>query len=85
MFTEVDQALTATLEFKDFKAAFAFMTEVAEIAERMNHHPDWRNVYNRVTLRLSSHDAGNTVTERDRRLAEAIAALPSSQAATLVA
>ncbi|MGI9322769.1 MAG: 4a-hydroxytetrahydrobiopterin dehydratase [Pseudomonadales bacterium] len=72
MFTEADDALSATLTFEDFKTAFAFMTEVAEVAEQMNHHPEWSNVYNRVSIRLTSHDAGNKVTDRDRKLAEAI-------------
>ncbi len=48
------------------------MTRVALIAEKMNHHPDWKNVYNRVEISLSTHDAGNVVTDRDRKLAEAI-------------
>ncbi|MCP9237433.1 4a-hydroxytetrahydrobiopterin dehydratase [Lewinella sp. JB7] len=58
--------------FADFRQAFAFMTEVAFAAEKMNHHPEWRNVYNKVSIELTSHDAGNTVTERDRKLAETI-------------
>ena len=84
MFKEVElgggrNALAVDLEFADFKAAFAFMGEVAELAEQMNHHPDWQNVYNRVSIRLNSHDAGNTVTDRDKRLAAAIEALRSAQ------
>ncbi|HEY1855691.1 4a-hydroxytetrahydrobiopterin dehydratase [Acidocella sp.] len=59
-------------KFKDFAEAFAFMTRVALLAEQMNHHPDWANSYNKVEIRLSSHDAGG-VTERDIRLAQAIA------------
>lgn len=48
------------------------MTKVAIIAEKMNHHPNWSNVYNKVTIELSTHDAGNVVTDKDRKLAEAI-------------
>jgi len=64
--------LTSTFTFADFSQAFAFMTRVALIAEKLNHHPDWSNVYNKVTIRLSTHDAGNTITEKDRELAAAI-------------
>ncbi|MBO6556430.1 MAG: 4a-hydroxytetrahydrobiopterin dehydratase [Pseudomonadales bacterium] len=78
---EIDSALVAELEFKDFVDAFAFMTEVAALAEEHQHHPEWSNVYNRVSIRLTTHDAGNSVTEKDRSLAEAIAAATS---ATLV-
>ena len=74
---EVDNALVAELQFKDFVNAFAFMTEVAELAEQHQHHPEWSNVYNRVTIRLTTHDAGNTITDKDRNLADAIAAVPS--------
>ncbi|NUN99987.1 MAG: 4a-hydroxytetrahydrobiopterin dehydratase [Saprospiraceae bacterium] len=72
MWTEANNQLSATLTFKDFSAAFAFMTEVALLAEKMNHHPNWSNVWNRVEIHLSTHDAGNTVTEKDRKLAAAI-------------
>ncbi|WP_116108749.1 4a-hydroxytetrahydrobiopterin dehydratase [Lewinella sp. IMCC34191] len=68
--TEKENALHREFTFKDFRQAFAFMTEVAFAAEKMNHHPDWTNVYNRVTVKLNTHDAGNTVTDRDRKLAE---------------
>lgn len=64
--------LVRTFVFRDFSEAFAFMTRVALIAEKENHHPDWSNVYNRVTIKLSTHDAGNTITEKDRKLAAAI-------------
>jgi len=67
-----DNALVRQFEFTDFSEAFSFMTRVAFLAEKMNHHPEWSNVYNKVTIRLSTHDAGNIVTEKDRRLAEAI-------------
>ena len=68
-----DNALNATLVFKDFVAAFAFMTIVAELAEAHDHHPNWSNVYNRVQSRLTTHDAGNQVTAKDWALARAIA------------
>ena len=75
MWQEIDNQLKRTFEFKDFIEAFAFMTQVALIAEKMNHHPAWFNVYNRVEISLTTHDAGNTITEKDRALAKAIDAL----------
>ncbi len=65
-------ALHQTFTVTDFTEAFAFMTEVAFAAEAANHHPEWSNVYNRVTIKLTTHDAGNTVTEKDRKLAKRI-------------
>lgn len=62
--------LEKTFEFRDFVAAFGFMTRVAIHAEKMNHHPEWFNVYNKVIVRLSTHDAGNMVTELDFALAQ---------------
>lgn len=73
MWTTTPEALTAHFTFPDFSSAFAFMTEVAAEAERLNHHPEWTNIYNQVSIRLSTHDAGNTVTAADRELAERIA------------
>ena len=72
MWQEIDNQLTRTFEFKDFIEAFGFMSKVALIAEKMNHHPAWFNVYNRVEISLTTHDAGNIVTEKDRALAKAI-------------
>lgn len=72
MWKEEQQQLIRTFEFKDFSEAFAFMTRVALEAEKMNHHPFWINVWNRVEIRLSTHDAGNTITEKDRELAHKI-------------
>lgn len=72
MWQEKDNQLTRDFQFADFSEAFAFMTRVALIAEKMDHHPWWSNVYNQVTIRLSTHDAGNTVTDKDRKLAAAI-------------
>ncbi len=70
--THTDDALHRDFEFADFRQAFAFMTEVAFAAEAANHHPNWSNVYNRVTIDLTTHDAGNTVTDKDRKLADRI-------------
>ena len=72
MWEEKENALQRTFQFKDFSEAFAFMTRVALIAEKMDHHPEWKNVYNKVEMKLSTHDAGDIVTEKDRKLAAAI-------------
>lgn len=58
--------------FHDFNEAFGFMARVALEAEKMNHHPFWINVWNKVEIHLSTHDAGNSITEKDRQLARAI-------------
>ncbi len=65
------EALTRTFKFRDFNQAFAFMTRVALLAEKMDHHPEWFNVYNRVEVTLATHDAGG-VTEKDIALAKAM-------------
>jgi len=62
-------------EFKNFSEAFAFMTRVALEAEKMNHHPLWTNVYNKVEIWLNTHDAGDIVTDKDKKLAKKIDAL----------
>lgn len=72
MWTEKDNTLQATFQFKNFTEAFGFMTEVAFHAEKMNHHPNWSNVYNTVEFKLNTHDAGDIVTDKDHKLAEAI-------------
>lgn len=72
MWTEKENGLEATFVFPDFVRAFAFMTEVAFQAEKQHHHPDWSNTWNRVHIRLTTHDAGGVVTEKDRTLARAI-------------
>lgn len=69
---ERDNKLCRTFKFKDFSEAFAFMARVALAAEKMGHHPEWTNVYNTVEINLCTHDAGNTVTDKDRKLAAAI-------------
>jgi 4a-hydroxytetrahydrobiopterin dehydratase len=73
------KALVRTVKFKDFSEAFAFLTRVALQAEKVDHHPEFTSVWNRVDFRLTSHDAGG-VTERDHRLAEAINALAGAAA-----
>lgn len=72
MWTETPDHLNRIFSFKDFTEAFAFMTRVAFVCEKMNHHPEWTNVWNKVDINLSTHDAGNIVTEKDRELAKAI-------------
>ncbi len=67
-------ALTRSFRFKDFSAAWGFMSRVALLAEQQNHHPEWSNVYNQVTITLATHDAGG-LTGRDLRLARAIDAI----------
>jgi 4a-hydroxytetrahydrobiopterin dehydratase len=71
--SEVDgrDAISRTFKFADFNEAFGFMARAALIAEKLDHHPEWFNVYNKVEVTLSSHDAGG-VTERDVKLAEAM-------------
>jgi 4a-hydroxytetrahydrobiopterin dehydratase len=72
---EEGNALRKQFAFKDFSEAFAFMTRVAMIAERQGHHPTWTNTFDKVDIRLSTHDAGDVVTEKDHKLARAIDAL----------
>jgi 4a-hydroxytetrahydrobiopterin dehydratase len=72
MWEEKDNTLYRKFQFKDFPEAFAFMTRVALAAEKMDHHPDWSNVYNTVEIRLSTHSAGDVVTDKDRKLAQKI-------------
>jgi 4a-hydroxytetrahydrobiopterin dehydratase len=70
--THENNRLKKTFKFKDFTEAFGFMTKVALVAEKMDHHPTWTNTYNTVSFELSTHDAGDVVTEKDKKLAEAI-------------
>lgn len=72
MWTEQNNQLQKSFVFKDFSEAFAFMTRVALLAEKHNHHPFWTNVWNKVEIFLNTHDAGDIVTDKDRKLAEAI-------------
>ena len=72
MWQETDNKLTNSFKFKDFKLAFKFMTEVAKVADEMDHHPWWSNMYNEVNFELSTHDAGDKVTKKDHALADEI-------------
>ncbi len=75
MWIEKDNTLHHKFIFKNFSEAFAFMTRVALEAEKMEHHPLWTNVWNTVEIWLSTHDAGDIVTDKDRQLAKKIDAL----------
>lgn len=70
--TEENNSLKRSFKFKNFVEAWAFMSKVAIVAEKMNHHPDWSNAYNTVNITLTTHDKGNTVTTKDRELAKKI-------------
>lgn len=72
MWKESDNQLQRKFRFKDFTAAFSFMTAVAIEAEKMNHHPRWTNCWNEVEIFLNTHDEGNIVTGKDRKLAAKI-------------
>ena len=72
MWTEENNKLKKSFLFKDFSEAFSFMTRVALLAEKNDHHPYWTNVWNKVEIELSTHDAGNKVTEKDRTMAVSI-------------
>lgn len=75
MWKEEQNKLQRSFQFKDFKQAMAFMNKVADAAEELNHHPWWSNVYNKVEIELTTHDAGNTVTDLDHKLADRIDAI----------
>ena len=70
MWVEKDNKLYKKIKFKNFSEAFGFMTRVALEAEKMDHHPLWTNVYNELEIWLNTHDAGDIVTEKDRKLAK---------------
>jgi len=72
MWTEKDNKLHKKIKFKNFSEAFGFMARVALEAEKMDHHPLWTNVYNELEIWLSTHDAGDIVTDKDRKLAKKI-------------
>lgn len=72
MWKEENNTLYKKFEFKNFSEAFAFMTRVALAAEKMDHHPTWKNTYNKLEIWLSTHDAGDIVTDKDKKLAAAI-------------
>ena len=69
---EKNNTLYRSFKFRDFGEAFSFMTHVALLAEKQNHHPTWTNTYNKVEIWLNTHDKGNIVTQADRKLAEEI-------------
>ena len=75
MWKEKNNTLYRKFEFKDFSEAFAFMARVALAAEKANHHPKWTNVYNKVEIWLNTHDTGDTITAKDRKLAKTIDAI----------
>jgi 4a-hydroxytetrahydrobiopterin dehydratase len=75
MWKEKNKTLNKKFKFQNFSEAFAFMTRVALEAEKMDHHPKWTNVYNEVEIWLSTHDAGDIVTEKDKKLAKKIDAI----------
>ncbi len=75
MWTEENNQLKRSFQFKNFVEAFGFMTKVALVAEKMNHHPNWSNVYNKVEICLSTHDKGNSITAKDKKLALEIDAI----------
>lgn len=72
MWKEENNTLNQSFEFKNFIEAFGFMSKVALVAEKLNHHPEWKNVYNKVEITLTTHDEGNKITKKDRKLAKAI-------------
>ncbi|MCC7298714.1 MAG: 4a-hydroxytetrahydrobiopterin dehydratase [Bacteroidia bacterium] len=68
--TENNNALHKTFTFESFKAALAFMRKAATGIDGLKHHPEWTNIYNKVVVKLTTHDAGNTVTDKDKQLAQ---------------
>lgn len=72
MWEETTNGLKRSFEFENFVDAFGFMTKVAIVAEKVNHHPTWTNTYNKVDIVLNTHDADGKITEKDRKLAERI-------------
>jgi len=78
MWTNQNDKLVQSFKFSDFQVAFSFMTRVAFVADKMDHHPNWSNVYDTVHIELNTHDAGNKVTQKDHELASAIDKIYSS-------
>ena len=72
MWKEKNNQLKRSFKFKDFVEAFTFMTKVAFAAEKMGHHPNWSNVYNKVDILLFTHEAENSITEKDVKLSKEI-------------
>ena len=75
MWEKQNNKLCKKFLFKDFSSAFSFMTQVAMIAEKIDHHPTWTNTWNSVEIWLSTHDAGNVITEKDENFAKLIDAI----------
>ncbi len=75
MWIEINNQLKQSFQFKNFKEAFSFMTQVASVAEKMNHHPNWSNVYNKVDITLCTHDANNCITDKDWQLSKEISSI----------
>ena len=69
---EENNTLKKSFKFKNFVEAWAFMNKVALVAEKMDHHPEWTNIYNKVDITLTTHDKGNTISAKDRELAKKI-------------
>jgi 4a-hydroxytetrahydrobiopterin dehydratase len=72
---EENHKLTKTFVFKSFADAIAWMVKASFVIEKLDHHPEWSNIYNKVHVTLTTHDAGNTITEKDRKLAEILDSL----------
>jgi 4a-hydroxytetrahydrobiopterin dehydratase len=79
MWIEENHQLKRSFEFRDFTEAFAFMTKVAVVAEKMNHHPYWSNAYNKVSIMLYTHDANDSITVKDLQLSEEIDSIYDKQ------
>jgi 4a-hydroxytetrahydrobiopterin dehydratase len=75
MWKEEHNKLKRSFEFKDFVEAFTFMTKVAFAAEKMGHHPNWSNAYNKIEIELFTHEAKDSITEKDHKLSKAIDAI----------
>ena len=69
---EENDKLNRTFKFKNFIEAWGFMSQVAILAEKAAHHPEWKNIYNKVEISLTTHDKGNKITDKDRNLAAKI-------------
>ncbi|HVA98115.1 MAG TPA: 4a-hydroxytetrahydrobiopterin dehydratase [Bacteroidia bacterium] len=72
MWKEENNRLKKNFSFDNFSEAFAFITQVALLAEKMNHHPEWSNIYNQVSIQLYTHEVGNKITDLDRKMATEI-------------
>ena len=75
MWHETNNKLYRSFEFKNFSEAFSFMTRVALLAEKMDHHPTWTNTYNKVEMWLSTHSEGDVITDKDKKVADGIDSL----------